>query len=231
MINTPYGRQYIDKSDIKAVSKTLKNNIITNGEQSKNFELKLNKYLGSKYSVVCNSGTSGLYLAMLSIGIKENDVVIMPSVNFVASFNVAKTLGAKVYLCDIDYRTGQATPDDIENCCKRFKLKKVKAIIVMYLGGYPQNVENFYKLKKKYKSFIIEDACHAFGSYYIHRGKKINVGSCKHADLSVFSFHPLKTITTGEGGAVTTNSKKLSERLLILRSLGIKKKIKEALGL
>ena len=223
----PYGRQFIDSKDISSVSATLKKDVITTGTEVIKFEQKIKKYLGVKYTITCNSGTSGLYLAMMSIGIRKNDVVIMPCINFVASYNVANSLGAKVYLCDIDHRTGQATPEDIENCCKKFKLKKVKAIIVMYLGGYPQNVENFYKLKKKYKSFIIEDACHAFGSYYIHRGKKINVGSCKHADLSVFSFHPLKTITTGEGGAITTNSKKLSDKLYLLRSLGIKKKIKK----
>ena len=139
----PYGRQFIDSKDISSVSATLKKDVITTGTEVIKFEQKIKKYLGVKYTITCNSGTSGLYLAMMSIGIRKNDVVIMPCINFVASYNVANSLGAKVYLCDIDHRTGQATPEDIENCCKKFKLKKVKAIIVMYLGGVSSKRRKF----------------------------------------------------------------------------------------
>ena len=200
----PYGRQSISKSDLAEVSKALKNDKITTGKIVVQFEKKLKKYLNCKYVTTCNSGTSALFLALLSIEIKKDDVIIMPSINFIASYNVAKHLNAKVYLADVNKHTGQITPKSIQDICKKFKIKKIKAIIVMYNGGSPLYADEYIKFKKKYKSYIIEDACHAFGSYYIQKNKKIMIGSCKHCDISTFSLHPLKTITTGEGGIVTT---------------------------
>ncbi len=221
MKNIPYGKQYIDNKDIASVGKTLKNEKITTGKEVINFEKKLSFYLGSKYTLTCNNGTSALFLAFKSINLKKNDIVIMPSINFISSYNVAKILGAKVYLADIDFYTGQMTPKNVEDCCKKFNLKKIKAIVVMYMGGYPYNADKFVKFKKKYKSYIIEDACHAFGSHYYSNNNKYLIGSCKHSDIATFSFHPVKSITTGEGGAVTTNSKKIFNKLKLLRSLGI----------
>ena len=133
----------------------------------------------------------------------------MPSINFIASYNISALLGAKIYLADVDRQTGQMTPKNIIECCKNYKIKKVKIIITMYNGGNPQNADLFYKLKKKFGCLIIEDACHALGSEYQVEKKFFKIGSCKQADISTFSLHPLKTITTGEGGIVTTNSKKL----------------------
>jgi len=223
----PYGRQYIDHQDIRLVSKALKEDLITTGSYVKKFENKINKYLKCKYSVSCNSGTSALYLALKSINLKKNDVIIMPSITFVASYNVAKILGCRIYLADIDLNSCQMTPEKIIECCKKNNLKKVKAIVVMYNGGYPENAENFIKLKKKYGSVIIEDACHALGSSYRINNKIYKIGSCKHADISTFSLHPVKTITTGEGGIVTTNKKKFFEKIKLLRSHGIKKNIQK----
>ena len=111
--------------------------------------------------------------------------------------------------------------------CKKNNLKKVKAIIVMYHGGYPQNAENYINLKKKFGSYIIEDACHALGAEYRVKKKFYKVGSCNHADISTFSLHPLKTITTGEGGVVSCNSKKIYEKIKLYRSLGIKRNPKK----
>ena len=223
MKTIPYGRQHIDKKDIIQVSKTLNKDKITTGTEIIRFENQLNRYLNCSYSTTCNSGTSSLFLAMQAIGIKKNDIVIMPSINFIASYNVAKILGAKIYLADIDPLTGQMSPEKVEECCLKFKIKKVKAIIVMYNAGYPENADKFFRLKKKFKSFIIEDACHALGAEYKLNNKIYKIGSCKHSDIATFSFHPLKTITTGEGGVVTTNSKQLDSKLKKLRSLGIKK--------
>lgn len=216
-----YGKQFIDSNDLKSVNKSLKKNKLTTGPLTDNFEKLINKNLGSKYSVACNSGTSAIYLALRSIGINKNDKIIMPAINFVASYNVAKLLGAQVYLADVDSESGIMRPQDVENCCKKFNLKRVKIILVMYHAGYPLDAEKFIKIKKKYKSFIVEDACHALGAQYIVDKKRYKVGSCKHSDISTFSFHPVKTITTGEGGAVTTNSKKLYEKIKLLRSIGI----------
>lgn len=219
----PYGKQKIDTSDIKAVSSALKSELITTGNEIVKFEKKINKFLNSKFSIVCNSGTSALFLALLSIEIKKNDNIVMPSINFIASHNVAKIFDAKIYLADVDKYTGQMSPENVIDICKKFKLNNLKAIITMYNGGYPFNAEKFKSLKNKYNCYIIEDACHALGASYKNNKKKIKIGSCTHADISTFSLHPLKTITTGEGGIVTTNSKKLGEKIKKLRSLGIEK--------
>ena len=219
----PYGKQFIDHTDKKSVLKTLSNDLITTGPQVSKFEKKICDYLDVKYSTVCNSGTSAIYLALKSLNIKKDDIIIMPTINFVASYNVAKLLGAKVYLADINSRTGLMSPADVLNCCKKFNLKKVKVIITMYHGGYPEDAKNFFNLKKKIGCKIVEDACHAFGSQYKVKNKFFKIGSCRHSDISTFSLHPLKTITTGEGGIVTTKSKKLDDKIKNLRSLGIRK--------
>ena len=221
----PYGRQYIDHKDIKSVSKVLNSELITTGSQVDKFENKIKKYLNCKYSFTCNRVTSALFLAFKSINIKKNDIIIMPAINFVASYNVAKQLNAKIFLADVDKETGQMLPRNVIDICKKFKIKRVKAVVTMYNGGYPLNAEKFKKLKDIYNCFIIEDACHALGASYKIGNKNIKVGSCFHSDISTFSLHPLKTITTGEGGIVTTNSKKIAEKVKKIRSLGIEKNL------
>ena len=219
----PYGKQHIDNKDVKVVSDALKKEFITTGDEVTKFEKKINKFLNSKFSFTCNSGTSALFLALQSIEVKKNDIIIMPAINFIASHNVAKIFNAKIYLADVDKYSGQMSPKNVIDICTKFKIKKIKAIITMYNGGYPINAENFKSLKKQYNCYIIEDACHALGASYKNNKKNIRIGSCTHSDISTFSLHPLKTITTGEGGIVTTNSKKLGEKIKKLRSLGIEK--------
>lgn len=216
-----YGRHFLDARDLQIANKVLKSDMITRGPQVSKFEKNLSKYTSSKFTTVCNNGTSAIMLAFLGLNIKKNDVVIMPSINFIGAYNVARTIGANVYLSDVDKLTGQMTPKHLVECIKKFRIKKVKAILVQYHGGYPENIENFYNLKKKLKCLLIEDACHAFGARYVINSKKYMIGSCKHSDICTFSFHPLKTITTGEGGAVTTNSKKIDQKIKQLRSNGI----------
>lgn len=223
MFKINYNKQYIDDKDINEVSKALKSNLITTGPYLDRLEDKFKKYLSVKEVVACSSGTSAIFIAMKAIGVKKNDVVIMPSINFIASANMAKILGAKIFLCDIDKNTGQITPDTFKKCMNDNKLKKIKLVITMYLGGTPHNVLEFYKLKKKYKFFLIEDSCHSLGSSYYYKNKFIKIGSCLHSDLSTFSFHPVKTITSGEGGLITTRSKVIAEKLRVIRSHGIKR--------
>ena len=127
----PYGRQFISKDDIKNVSKILRQDIITSGSKVPEFEKEIQKYLKCKYSTVCNSGTSAIFLSLLSIGVKKNDVIIMPAINFIAAYNVSKILGAKIYLADVNKFNGQMSPEDVINICKKFKIKKIKALIVM----------------------------------------------------------------------------------------------------
>ena len=121
----PYGRQNISNEDIALVKKVLKSKIITNGKEILNFENKFKNYVKSKYSLACNSGTSGLFLAMSALNLKKDDVIVMPAINFIASYNVAKFFSAKIYLADIDPNTGQMSPETFEACCKKFSLKKV----------------------------------------------------------------------------------------------------------
>ena len=219
----PYGKQLIDNKDINYINKMLKSDFLTTGPLVKKFESKINNYLKCKYSIVCNSGTSALHLAFLSINIKSGDVVIMPAINFIASFNICQILKAKIILADIDPSTGRMRPKDVVECIKKNKVKKVKAIVTMHLSGTQENIIDFHKLKKRYNCFLIEDACHAFGGNYKNKKKIFKIGCAKHADISTFSFHPIKTITTAEGGAVTTNNKKIYEKILLLRSHGMKK--------
>tara|TARA_X000000950_G_scaffold288332_1_gene404517 strand:- start:11795 stop:12961 length:1167 start_codon:yes stop_codon:yes gene_type:complete len=224
--NIPYGRQFIDKQDIKEVVKSLKSKFITTGNYVKKFEEKIKKKFNSKYAVSCSSATAGLHLAFKSINLKKNDVILMPSINFISSYSMAKQMGAKIYLVDIDSKTGQMTSGNVLDCIKKNKIKKVKALISMYLGGYVENNIDFFNLKNKLRCYLIEDACHAIGSEYLYKKKYYKIGSCKHSDICVFSFHPVKSITTGEGGAVLTNKRNISKKLRILRNHGILRKKK-----
>tara|TARA_B100001248_G_scaffold151410_1_gene113783 strand:- start:2267 stop:3445 length:1179 start_codon:yes stop_codon:yes gene_type:complete len=201
----PYGKQTIDKNDIISVNKALKKNLLTTGPGVKLFEDEFSKYVKCKYSLTSNSGTSAILLALKAINLKKNDVVIIPAINFIAAANLSKILGARVYFSDVDKFTGQMTPSNLLNCIKINRIKKVKVFFVMHNGGFNNFAKEFYKIKKKLKCLIIEDACHALGANN-SRKKKDLVGNCKYSDLTTFSFHPLKTITTGEGGMTTTNN-------------------------
>jgi len=223
MKKIPYNKQYIDSKDIELVSTALKGKLITTGKFVESFENKITKLLKCKYAISCSSGTAAIHLALLSIGIKKNDVVIMPAINFVAAYSMCLQMGAKIYLADVDKLSGQITPKTLLECIGKNNLKAIKSVITMYMGGYPENIIEFFKIKKKYNFFLIEDACHAFGSKYKFKNKSAHVGSCKHSDISTFSLHPVKTFTTGEGGLVTTNSKLLNSRIKLFRSHGIER--------
>lgn len=219
-----YGRQYIDNKDIFSVANSLRQDLITTGDYVKKFESKIKKLFKSKYAISCSSGTSGLHLAFLAIDLKKNDTVIMPAINFIASYSMAKKMNAKIYLADVDSISGQMTPKTLYDCINRNKLTKIKAIISMPLGGYPESIEDFYRIKNFFKCYLIEDACHAMGAQYTYKKNTYYVGSCKHSDIAVFSLHPVKTITAGEGGLVTTNNKLFYKKIISLRSHGIQRK-------
>jgi len=223
MKKIPYGRQFIDLDDQVAVKKTLQGDFITTGNKVIEFEKNLKIFTKSNFAVTCNSGTSALHLSFLAINLKKDDVVIMPSINFIAAFNMCQNLNAKIYLSDVDPIHGKMTPYLLERCIKKNKIKKIKAIVTMHLGGQPDYINEFFSIKKKYNCYLIEDACHALGARYKVENKIFNVGSCKHADLCTFSFHPIKSITTAEGGAITTNKKNLYKKICLLRSHGIER--------
>lgn len=217
----PYGRHFLDINDKKAVSESLSSKSISNGDYVKKFESNVTKYCKSNYGLSCNSGTSALLLAFLAINLKKNDVIIIPSINFIASASMATFLNAKIYFADVSPLTGQMCPENLLECIKKNNLKNIKAVVTMYLGGAPNHIEDFFKLKKKYKFYLIEDACHAFGAEYIIKNQRYRVGSALHSDICCFSFHPLKTITTGEGGFLTTNKNSLAKKISLMKSHGI----------
>lgn len=209
----PYGHQKIDQNDVREVIKVLKSDWLTQGPKVLEFEKALADYGGTKYAVATNSGTAALHLAYLAAGLKAGDEVITSSNTFVATSNMLMAIGAKPVFCDIRLDTYNLDETKIE----KLITKNTKAIVPVHFSGQPCALAEINRIAKKYKLLVIEDACHALGAKY--KGKKI--GSL--SDMSVFSFHPLKSITTGEGGAVLTSDKKIYERLLLLRSHGIYK--------
>lgn len=218
-----YGSQTIDKSDIKSVNKCLTSNFLTTGPAVIEFEKSFCKYTGSSYSLACNSGTSALHMAFLSINLKKNDNIILPSINFIAAANMCRLIGAKIFFADVDSISGQMTPNNLIACLKQNKIKKLKAFCVMHHGGAPNYIKEFYKIKKKYKCYLVEDSCHALGGMYSKKNNEY-VGNCKYTDISTFSFHPVKSITTGEGGMFVTNKRNLISNAKLIRSHGMTKK-------
>jgi UDP-4-amino-4,6-dideoxy-N-acetyl-beta-L-altrosamine transaminase/dTDP-4-dehydrorhamnose reductase len=213
----PYGRQWIDESDIQAVAEVLRSERITQGPKVEEFERALAEYCGARYAVAVNSGTSALHIACLAAGVSPGSEVITSPVTFVASANCAAYCGARPVFADIDARTFNLSPEEI---AKRISAKTA-AVIPVHMAGQSCDMESIAKLVEESarggKITIIEDACHALGSMY--KGRR--VGACTHSDMAVTSFHPVKHITTGEGGAVLTNDKALYRRLQLFRSHGI----------
>ncbi|MCD6231209.1 UDP-4-amino-4,6-dideoxy-N-acetyl-beta-L-altrosamine transaminase [Candidatus Aerophobetes bacterium] len=223
----PYGHQYIDEEDIKEVVKVLKGDWITQGSKVAEFGKDLADYTGAKYAVVFNSGTAALHTAYFAANIKEDDEIITSPITFLSTANAALFLRAYPVFVDIEKDTGNINPDLIEKAIT----KRTKAIIPVDYGGYPVDLEKISKIAKKHNLLVIEDACHALGAEYRYSSQPsthhlqldnwVKVGNCRYSDMTIFSFHPVKSITTGEGGAVLTNNKKFYEKLLLFRNHGV----------
>ncbi len=207
----PYGRQTIEEDDIQAVVEVLKSDFLTTGPKVKEFERAVADYVGVKYAVAVSNGTAALHAACAAIEIGEGDEVITTPLTFAASANCVLYCGGTPVFADIDPKTYNINPEDI----RRKITKKTKAIIPVHLAGQPCDMDAIYEIAAEYGLFVIEDGAHALGSEY--KGKKIGTLS----DMTTFSFHPVKPITTGEGGMVVTDSKELYERLVLFRSHGI----------
>lgn len=209
----PYGKQTINKEDIQAVAEVLESDFLTTGPKVKEFEEKFAAYVNAKYAVAVSSGTAALHLACLAAGLKKDKELITSPMTFAASANCALYCGAKPIFVDIKEENGLID----ENLIGEKITSKTKIIIPVHYAGLPCNMEKIKEIADKHDLIIIEDACHALGSEY--KNKKI--GDCAYSDMAVFSFHPVKHITTGEGGMITTNSKELYEKLVTLRTHGI----------
>lgn len=211
-----YGKQWIDEKDKAEVLKVLGSDFLTQGPKVLEFEKALCKYTGAKFCVAVSNGTAALHLAVAVLGIKEGAEGITTPITFVASANSLLYNNITPVFADIDEKTYNIDPKEI---LKKVS-KKTKVIIPVHFAGQAADMEAISLLAKAKGIYVIEDAAHAIGSTYEDGSK---VGNCKFSDLSTFSFHPVKTVTTGEGGAITTNNKKLYEKLLLLRSHGITK--------
>ena len=216
----PYGKQCISIDDIFEIDKVLKSEWLTQGPKIAEFESLLADYCGSKYAVVLSSGTAGLHLANLALGVMENTKVLTSPISFVATSNSIIYSGGTPIFCDIDEKTFNISSFEIENLIA--KHSDISGIIPVHLGGLIADMEAISVIAKQNGMWVIEDACHALGGQWTDSGGVARrVGDCSFSDLTVFSFHPVKHITTGEGGAITTNSKKIYNTLIELRSHGI----------
>ena len=218
----PFSRQFIDKSDVKSVAHSLKSNFLTQGPKVQIFEKNILKIVKAKYAVATNSGSSALHIACLSIGLKKGDIVWTVPNTFAASANCAINCGAKVDFVDIDEKSWNIDIIELEKKLRIAKNKKKlpKIVIPVHLAGLPSEQKKIWMLSKKFKFKIIEDASHSLGANYLEQP----VGSCKWSDITIFSFHPTKIITTTEGGMALTNDKKLNEKMRMFATNGITKK-------
>lgn len=215
----PYGRQNITSEDIQAVKFVLESECLTQGPAVPAFELKVAQYCGASHAVAVNSATSALHIACLALGLGPGDILWTSPITFVASANCALYCGAEVDFVDIDPQTATLSVDHLEEKLKRAKVsgKLPKIVIPVHLCGLPCDMKRIWELSQEYGFRIIEDASHAIGARY--QGDP--VGNCRYSDITVFSFHPVKIITTGEGGMALTNDPVLAGKMGLLRSHGI----------
>ncbi len=222
MKKIPYGRQSIDQKDIDAVVSTLQSDYLTQGPKAREFESKFAEYVGSNYAVAVNNATAGLHLSVLALGLKKGDRVITTPITFAASANCIRYAGGEVWFADIDPNTYLLDINSVKELIKSKPKGYFKGIIPVDFAGLPVNMEEFRILANSHNLWIIEDACHAPGGYFIDSKGEVNFcGNGNYTDIGVFSFHPVKHIACGEGGMLTTNSKDLYEKLMLLRTHGI----------
>lgn len=215
----PYGRQFIDDADIDAVVETLKSDWLTQGPRVPQFEKTLASYCGAKFGVAVNSATSALHIACLALEVSEGDIVWTSPNSFVASANCAIYCGASIDFVDIDINSGNmsvdALSDKLASAKRQGNLPKV--VIPVHFAGQPCDMKRIAELAHAYQFKIIEDASHAVGARYGNDP----IGNCKYSDICVFSFHPVKIITTMEGGMAMTNQQILADKMRLLRSHGV----------
>jgi UDP-4-amino-4,6-dideoxy-N-acetyl-beta-L-altrosamine transaminase len=212
----PYGRQVIEDDDIAAVAEVLRGDWLTTGPTVDRFEAAFAAKVGAPHAVVCSSATAGLHLAAMAAGLGPGDTAIVPAVTFVATANAIRYVGGDVVFADVDPTTGLMRPEDLKRALVQAK-GLVKAVLPVHLAGQCEDMVEISALAREAGATVIEDACHALGA--TAEGQPI--GACQHSDMSVFSFHPVKTLAMGEGGAVTTRDPDLAERLARFRSHGL----------
>jgi UDP-4-amino-4,6-dideoxy-N-acetyl-beta-L-altrosamine transaminase len=221
----PYGKQHITQEDLDAVVKVLQSDFLTQGPSIEIFEKDFATYIGAKYALALANGTAALHLCAMVLDVNTETNVITTPITFAASANCVRYCGGNVYFADIDPTTCTLDINKVGALIKSKPKGFFKGIIPVDFAGHPVNLEAYRKLANEHGLWLIEDACHAPGGYFMDSaGHKQYCGNGKYADLSIFSFHPVKHIATGEGGMITTNDEKLYQKLLLLRTHGITKK-------
>ncbi len=217
----PYGRQTIEDDDIAAVAAALRGDYLTTGPTVEAFETAFRAVAGADHAVACSNGTAALHMAMLAARIGPGDTCIVPSITFLATANCAAYVGADVVFADVDPDSGLMTAETLARALGRAKGRRVRAVLPVHLRGDACDMPALAALAGEAGAILIEDAPHALGSSFRHGNDLDQVGDCVHSAMSTFSFHPVKTIATGEGGMVTTNDPVLAERLRRARSHGM----------
>jgi UDP-4-amino-4,6-dideoxy-N-acetyl-beta-L-altrosamine transaminase len=222
MISRPvleYGRQLIEEDDVAAVVDVLRGDWLTTGPAVQEFENTLAAFVGAKHAVVCNSGTAALYLAYRSCGLKPGDVVVVPAITFLATASAAILAELEVVFADVDPDTGIMGPEHMDRAIRRAARNRVRVVAPVHMAGRVGDPAALKSVATDLDLIVIEDACHALGTRYGNAAHR--VGDCAHSAASCFSFHPVKTIAMGEGGAVTTNSEEIAEKCRVLRNHGM----------
>jgi UDP-4-amino-4,6-dideoxy-N-acetyl-beta-L-altrosamine transaminase len=222
MKSIPYGRHQITDEDIQAVQDVLCSNNLTQGPKISEFEKAFAEYIGAEYAVAVSHGTAALHLSTMVLNLKPGEKVITTPITFVASANCVSYCGGEIVFADIEPETFLLDIKKVNELLDKFPPNSIKGIIPVDFAGYPVNLEIYRKLADEYKLWLIEDACHAPGGYFLDSKKeKQFCGNGVFSDLSVFSFHPVKHIAAGEGGMITTNNEEIYRKLLNLRTHGI----------
>ena len=217
----PYGRQDIDDDDVAAVERVLRSDFLTTGPTIPAFEAAFAEAVGAEHAVVCANGTAALHLASLAADLEAGDVAIVPSVTFLATANAPRLCGAEIHFADVDPDNGLMQPEQLAAALDAVG-DKAKAVFPVHMNGQCADSAAIEALARAKGLTIIEDVCHALGGHALDPdGKGHAIGSCSHADMATFSFHPVKTIAMGEGGAITTNDEALAERMARLRNHGM----------
>ena len=217
-----YGRQEISQSDIDSVVKVLQSDYLTQGPEVKLFEEEFSRYVDSPFSIAVSNGTAALHLSALALGVKPGDKVITTPITFVASANCIRYCGAEILFADINPETYLIDFDSVKTILESEPKGSVKGLVLVNFAGKTIDTEKFSSLAKEYKLWIIEDACHSPGAYFLDStNKEIKSGCSIYSDITVFSFHPVKHIATGEGGMITTRNEDLYTKILQLRTHGI----------
>ncbi len=220
----PYGRQWVTESDIAAVAEVLRSDYLTQGPRVEEFERAFARYVGADYAVAVCNATAGLHMGAMALGVKPGQRVLVPTITFAASANCVRYCGGEVSFCDIDPQSYTLDIEAVERLLERAPRGTYAGIVPVDFAGYPVDMERMRALADRYGLWVMEDACHAPGGYFTDSKGRVQLcGNGVYADLSVFSFHPVKHIATGEGGMVTTNSGELYELLKQLRSHGMER--------